>query len=145
MLLAANTNFVFNLEAVGISLGILVSLTILLGLLIQFSNRVSKLEQTIQYLKQEIIEHSGLDGHKLLVDKIISNADNIYRLEKTLDLHIQDYVNRKEYVQFVLGQINEKVQHKFQRTASTVNNIQRYLERDGSFKIRDTLTDKEEE
>lgn len=140
-LLAANNTLTLSLEAIGIMLGILVSVTILLGLLIQYANKINRIENDLRYLKQELLEHSNLDGHKVLTDKLNVCTESVRRAEQSLDLHIQDYINRKELVQFLLGQLDEKIQHKFNRTVGTINNIQKYLEKDGSYKIRDSLED----
>ncbi len=145
MILAATTNFVLNLETIGIFLGILVSISILLGLLVQFSNKINRLESNIQYLKQELIEHEALDGHKPTIDRVIVCMDNTRKVEEALNLHIQDYINRKDYVQFVLGQLDQKVGHKYNRISMVISNIQKFLERDGIYRIRDPLIDKEEE
>lgn len=123
-MLAASTNFVFSLEAVGVLLGGLVSIAILLGLLFGFVDKINRLEIKVKYLQAELAEHSSVSG-------------SINRVERALDLHLQDYTNRKESVQFLLGQLDEKIAHKFNRVASSINHIQRYLEKDGTFKIRE--------
>lgn len=142
-MLAASTNFVLNLEAVGVLLGGLVSITILLGLLIQFVDKINRLESKVKYLHTELIEHSSVEGHKQHAEQALRTADNINRVERALELHLQDYTNRKESVQFLLGQLDEKIAHKFSRVASSIDHVQKYLEEDGTFKIREPFSDAE--
>ncbi len=143
-MLAASTNFVLNLEAVGIALGILVSLTILLGLLLNFTNKINRLETKLIYLQQELTEHSNLDGHKILTEKLARSIDNFNRIEKALDLHIQDYANRGEMMQYVLGQTNEKIDHKFGRLYNSMKDMEKFLQKSGGFRIREYLSESEE-
>ena len=137
MLLAATSNFTLNLEAIGILLGILVSTTVLLGLLIQYANKINKLEHNLQYLKQELLEHSSLEGHKVLIDKLNNSNVNLSRVEKALDLHVQDYVTRKEFIHFMIGQLDQKIDHKFSRLQSSVKDTEKFLQKSAGFRVRD--------
>jgi hypothetical protein len=142
LLLAAN-NFTLNLEAIGILLGILVSVTILLGLLIQFANRINKLEHNLQYLKQEILEHSNLEGHKILIDKLGSTDFNLLRIEKAFDLHVQDYISRKEFIHFMIGQLDQKIDHKFERLNTSVKDTEKFLQKTVGFRVRSHFDDRD--
>lgn len=144
-MLAAANNFTLNLEVIGILLGILVSITILLGLLIQYANKINKLEHTVQYLKQELIEHSNLEGHKVLVDRLINSNTNLNRVEKAFDLHVQDYVNRKDFIQFMIGQLDEKIDHKFNRLQNSLKDTEKFLQKSAGFRVRDYFGDDEQE
>lgn len=144
MFAVANNNFTLSLEAVGILLGILVSTTIFLSLLIQYTNRINRLESSVQYLKQELLEHSNLDGHKILIEKLSHSAENMNRVEKALDLHIQDYINRKEFVEFIVNQLDEKINHKFGRLYSSMKDIEKFLQKGGDFRVREYLGDTED-
>ncbi|MGL4618345.1 MAG: hypothetical protein ACRCZS_04710 [Chroococcidiopsis sp.] len=137
MFLLTGNNFTLNLEAVGIMLGILVSLTILLGLLVQVANKINRLESNIAYLKQELLEHSNLDGHTVLSDRLVRITSDINRLEKAIDLHVQDYINRKEFVQFMLGQLDEKVNHKFGRLYNSMKDMEKFLQKSNGFRVRE--------
>lgn len=139
----AATNFALTLEAVAIILGVLVSLTVLLGLLVNFTNKIHFLEIKLQHLQQELIEHSNLEGHRTISDKLNDHVEYVHRIEKSLDLHIQDYINRKETVHFLLGQLDEKISHKFGRAATAIAQVQNYLEKDSTFKIRDPFSEAE--
>lgn len=145
MLFAATSNFTLNLEAIGILLGILVSITILLGLLIQYANKINKLEHNLQYLKQELLEHSNLEGHKVLVEKLSSSNANLNRVEKALDLHIQDYVNRKDFILFMINQLDEKIDHKFSRLQNSIKDAEKFLQKSAGFRVRDYFGDDDQE
>ena len=145
MFAAANNNLTLNLEAIGILLGILVSATILLGLLIQYSNKINRIETKLQYFQQELLEHSNLDGHEVLTERLTLNANNINRVEKSLDLHIQDYLTRKEVFQFMLGQLDEKINHKFGRLYNSMKDMEKFLQKSGGFRVREYLGDAEDD
>lgn len=143
-ILAAANSFTLNLEAISILLGILVSITILLGLLIQYANKINKLEHNLQYLKQEILEHSNLEGHKVLTDKLNNNNANLSRVEKALDLHVQEYINRKEFIHFMIGQLDQKIDHKFTRLQNSMKDTEKFLQKSAGFKVRDYFDDEQE-
>lgn len=140
-MLAATSSFTINLEAVGILLGILVSLTILLSVLIGYTNKINRLEIKIQHLQQELIEHSNLEGHKVLTEKLARSIDNINRVEKALDLHIQDYVNRKDITQYMLGQLDQKIEHKFSRLYNSMKDVEKFLQKSNGFRVREYSDD----
>lgn len=140
----AATNFTLSLESIGIFLGVLVSLTILLGLLVSFTNKIYNLEIKVQYLQQEILEHSNLEGHKILCDKFVRSWEYVGRIEKALDLHIQDYINRKDFIQFMLGQLDQKIEHKFGRLHSSMRDIEKFLQKSNDFRIREYLEEPKE-
>lgn len=139
--MAATTGFTLNLEVVGVLLGILVSATVLLSLLISFTNRINALQIKVQYLQQELLEHSNLEGHKVLLDRLVHSIDNVNRVEKALDLHIQDYINKKDMTQYMLGQLDQKINHKFERLYGSMRDVEKFLQKSHSFRIREYLDD----
>ncbi len=72
-------------------------------------------------------------------------SKKIRNLEKTLDLHIQEYVNRKDVMQMLLGQLDQKINHKFKRLLFYTRDLQRFLQRDTAFNIREYEEQTEEE
>lgn len=73
------------------------------------------------------------------------NAEKIRKLESRLDLHIQEYINRKDVVQMVMGQLDEKINHKFKRLLFYSREIQRFLQRNTAFQIREYEENTEQE
>lgn len=140
-MLAATSNFTINLESIAVLLGILVSLTILFGVLIGYTNRINGLEIKIQHFQQELIEHSNLEGHNILVEKLARSVENVNRVEKALDLHIQDYVNRKDFIQFMLGQLDQKIEHKFSRLYNSMKDVEKFLQKSNGFRVREFSED----
>jgi len=57
--------------------------------------------------------------------------------ENKFDVHVQDYVNRKETVQYLLGSLDQKIEHKFGRLYGEFKEMQRFLEKHFYFRIRD--------
>lgn len=140
----AVTNIALSLEAIGILLGVLVSLTILLSVLVNFTNKFHHLEIKVQYLQQEIVEHSNLEGHKVLCDKLVRNSEYISRIEKALELHIQDYLNRKDVTQYMFGQLDQKIDHKFGRLHSSMRDMEKFMQKSNDFRIREYLEEPKE-
>lgn len=140
-MLAATSNFTINLEAIGILLGVLVSLTILLGLLIGYTNKINRLELKIQHFQQELVEHSNIEGHSILTEKLARSIENTNRVEKSVDLHIQDYINRKDLVQYMLGQLDEKIEHKFSRLYNSMKDVEKFLQKSNGFRVREYFDD----
>jgi uncharacterized Ntn-hydrolase superfamily protein len=66
-----------------------------------------------------------------------SNAKKISDLERRFDLHEQEYVNRKDVIQILLGQLHEKIDHKFKRSLFYTRDIQRFLQRSTEYQIRE--------
>lgn len=56
--------------------------------------------------------------------------------ENKFDVHIQDYVNRKETVSYILGSLDQKIEHKFSRLLEDFKGMQRFLEKQFYFRIR---------
>lgn len=55
--------------------------------------------------------------------------------ETKFDVHAQDYVNRKETVQYLLGSLDSKIEHKFTRLHQEFKEMQRFLEKHFYFRI----------
>lgn len=113
-----------TLESTGIFLGILVSVSVLAGLGIKIVTSINQISLSIKQIKEDLKEHAD-------------NAKKIEQLDRKLDLHLQEYVNRKDVVQMIFGQINEKTDHKFKKLLFYVRDIQSFLQRDSDFKIRE--------
>ncbi|MHC5598254.1 MAG: hypothetical protein ACYTXC_20335 [Nostoc sp.] len=73
------------------------------------------------------------------------DAEKVRQLERTLDLHIQDYVNRKDLIQMLLGQLDQKITHKFKRLLFYTRDVQRYLQKGTDYTIREYEENTEEE
>ncbi|MDZ8096783.1 MAG: hypothetical protein RM049_07585 [Nostoc sp. DedQUE04] len=113
-----------TLESTGIFLGILVSVSVLGGVAITVISKMNRISNSITQIEKTLEEQAR-------------NAEKIREIDRTLALHIQEYVNRKDVIQMLLGQLNEKIDHKFKRVLFYTRDIQRFLQRDTDFKIRE--------
>jgi hypothetical protein len=113
-----------TLENTGIFLGILVSATVLAGVSINIISKMNRISSSIEQIEKDLKAHAA-------------NAEKIRELDKRFDLHVQEYVNRKDVVQMLLGQLDEKINHKFKRLLFYTRDIQRFLQRDTDFVIRE--------
>lgn len=58
--------------------------------------------------------------------------------ETKFDVHRQDYINHKEVVDYKLGGLNEKIEHKFTRLHTDLKDMQRFMEKRFPFRIRES-------
>lgn len=121
-----------TLESTGIFLGILVSTSVLGAVAVNIISKMNKISSSITQIEEAMKEHAR-------------NAEKIRQIEKTLDLHIQEYVNRKDVIQMLLGQLDQKINHKFKRLLFYTRDVQRFLQRDTAFQIREYEENTEQE
>ncbi|MDZ8240153.1 MAG: hypothetical protein RMZ69_23890 [Nostoc sp. ChiQUE01a] len=127
--IAANTpantpGITLTLESTGVFLGILVSVSALAGVAIRIISKMNSISASISQIEIALKEQSA-------------NAEKIRQLEKAFDLHTQEYVNRKDVVQMLLGQLDQKINHKFKRLLFYTRDVQRFLQKDTNFKMRE--------
>ncbi|MBW4425326.1 MAG: hypothetical protein KME50_12970 [Nostoc desertorum CM1-VF14] len=137
-----------SLESTGVFLGALVSLTILLGILIKIVSNFNKIANDIHDLKDDIKNHSNSEGHEKLLQQVRILQAQYNSYDKSLELHLLNFENRKEAVQFLFGQINEKIDHKSQRMETEtkelrkeIKELQGFLNKREDFVIRNRETD----
>lgn len=132
-----------GLESTGIFLGALVSATILLGLFIKMISKFNKIASDIHDLRDDIKNHATSEGHEKLLQqvRILQAQHNSY--DKALELHLQNFENRKEAVQFLFGQLNEKIDNKSARIEievkelrKEVKELQGFLHKHENFVVR---------
>ncbi|QHG15817.1 hypothetical protein [Nostoc sp. ATCC 53789] len=121
-----------TLESTGILLGILVSASLLGTMAVQLITKMNRISSSIAQIEEVMKEHAR-------------DAEKIRQIEKTLDLHIQEYVNRKDVIQMVLGQLDQKINHKFKRLLFYTRDVQRFLQKDTNFNIREYEENTQEE
>ncbi|QMS87303.1 hypothetical protein HUN01_06790 [Nostoc edaphicum CCNP1411] len=121
-----------TLESTGVFLGILVSVSALAGVAIRIISKMNSISASISQIELALKEQAN-------------NAEKIRDLDKRFDLHIQEYVNRKDVVQMVMGQLDQKINHKFKRLLFYTRDIQRFLQRDTTFNIREYEENTQEE
>ncbi len=122
---SANTPGVtLTLENTGVILGIIVSTLFIGGVAVQIISKINRISSSVTQIEEAMKEHAR-------------NAEKIRQIEKALDLHIQEYVNRKDVMQMLLGQLDQKINHKFKRLLFYTRDVQRFLQKDTAFQIRE--------
>lgn len=121
-----------TLETTGIFLGILVSASVLGAVAVNIISKMNCITISITQIEEAMQEHAR-------------DAEKIRQIEKTLDLHIQEYVNRKDIIQMLLGQLDQKINHKFKRLLFYTRDVQRFLQKDTNFNIREYEENTQEE
>lgn len=71
-------------------------------------------------------------------DLILRHKD----IHKRLDIHLQDYSNRAEMVNYMISGLDEKVNHKFNRLYSSMRDMEKYLQqKNQDFRVREDFGD----
>lgn len=119
-----------TLESTGVFLGILLSVAGLASIAIRMISKMNSISASIALIEKTLKEQS-------------ENTERIRDLDKDFALHIQEYVNRKDVVQMVLGQLDEKINHTWSKTEKLYNDqkedikeIQQFLRKQGNFTVR---------
>jgi len=119
-----------NLETTGGFLGILVSVSVLAGVVISIISKINAISFSIDKIQEALKVYA-------------SNTDKIKDLDKRLDIHLQDYVNHKDAILLERNGIRERIDHKWERTEQEFNEIrqevkeiQGYLQKRDEFKVR---------
>ncbi|UYD38975.1 hypothetical protein [Tolypothrix sp. PCC 7601] len=121
-----------DFQTVSIALSAAVSLSVLIGLIIKLVSKFDSITGDIKDLRED------LDKININLADIKTIQKDIINLDKRHDLHVQDYLNRVEAVNLITRQLNEKIDHKFGRTAASIKDIEQFLAGQGLFKIRET-------
>ncbi|MEH2065145.1 MAG: hypothetical protein V7K50_23275 [Nostoc sp.] len=129
---SSTTGITVTLESTGIFLGILVSVSVLASVAVQIISKMNKISSSITQIEEGMKEHAR-------------NAEKVRQLERTLDLHNLEYVNRKDVIQMLLGQLDQKITHKFKRLLFYTRDLQRFLQKKGDYTIREYEENTEEE
>ncbi|MEH1839870.1 MAG: hypothetical protein V7L20_14130 [Nostoc sp.] len=91
---------------------------------IKIVTSINRISFSIAQIEQDLKEHAD-------------NGKKITDLEHRLDLHIQDYVNRKDTITLLIGQTKEVMEHRTNRLYTSMKDIENYLQLQETFKIRE--------
>lgn len=123
-----NQNIKPELESAGIVLGIIVSGIAITNVAISLVSKFNKLSTIVESIQTDLQTH---------IKEVIEISERYQRIDKRLDLHIQDYLHHKELTQMLVNQLNEKIDHKFNRINNSMHHIEKFLENDGSFRPKE--------
>jgi len=73
-----------------------------------------------------------------------SSERNYLELQKRLDLHLQSYADRRDHDLYIINDLNNKIDHRFNRLREHQRNIESYLEKNGNFRTRGYFTSEHE-
>ncbi|MBN3946765.1 MAG: hypothetical protein HWQ38_09820 [Nostoc sp. NMS7] len=121
----------FSLQDAGVLVGIIGSLFVLSGVAISIITKINKIVFIVDGIQETLKLHA-------------SNAEKIKDLDKRFDIHLQDYVNYKDGNLLSHNGLEEKIDHKWQRSETEFNTIkvsikelQGFLIRTNDFKMRE--------
>lgn len=87
-----------------------------------------------QVARVERIIYQSIDAVKDLSER------NYLDLQKRLDLHLQSYADRRDHDLYIVNDLNNKIDHRFNRLREHQKDIERYLEKNGNFRTRGYFT-----
>lgn len=59
------------------------------------------------------------------------------RIEHKLDIHLTEYGEKKMFTEYLIHNLDAKIEHKFKRLANWVRQISGFLNKQSDFQIRD--------
>ena len=87
-----------------------------------------------QVARVERVIYQSIDAVKDLSER------NHLELQKRLDLHLQSYADRRDHDLYIINDLNNKIEHRFNRLREHQKDIERYLEKNGNFRVRGYFT-----
>ncbi|WP_334854222.1 hypothetical protein [Nostoc sp.] len=94
-------------------------------------------------MRDDLKSHVDNEGHEKLSQQIKVLQTESSSHDKMLAVHLMNFETRKEAVQFLFGQLNEKIDHKCERWDNElkelkidVKEVQGFLRKHESFVIR---------
>jgi len=123
---------VLNLESTATLLGVLVSACALAAIVIRIVTQFNNIANTLKEIEEDLVKHVASEGH----EKLEPRLKKLDELDKKLDLHIQDMMSRKEVVNMLANQLDQKINHNFSALAHSMKDVESYLNKQGNFRIR---------
>ena len=131
---------ILNLESTGVILAIIISACTLAGIVVKIITQFNTITNTLKEIEEDLIKHIASEGH----EKIEPKLRRIEELDKKVDLHIQDMMNRKEAVNMIANQLDQKINHKFSTLSHSMKDVESYLNKQGNFRIRQYHDERED-
>lgn len=67
--------------------------------------------------------------------------DRINQIEKRFDVHINDYERSADLTTLICNQLREAIEHKCKRLYNSMRDIEKYLQKNQNFRIREYFSD----
>lgn len=125
-----STGIIITLQSASIFLGIIISLSVIAGMFIRLITQFNNLTNAIKDLEKDLLRHATSR------EKIDIRLSQIEAIDRKIDLHIQDYIVRKESVQMHFAQINEKIESRTNQLENSIKRVESFLQREGNYKKR---------
>lgn len=111
------------------------ALTIVIGLM-TLAGAIYRLAQVEAGINGRIgkVENRLLLAIDQLRDKLV---DRFHETEKKLDVHLTEYAEKKQFVEYRINDTDKKIEHKFNRLANWIKQIADHLGKESSFQIKD--------
>lgn len=103
-----------TLEVTSVILGIIVSLLSIGGAFFKIISGFNSINSRI------LLQQKEIDDNKKILEQVEKNKMDFYALDKQFSNHIVDCSNNRDSVQMILGQLDQKIDHKAQRLESEI-------------------------
>jgi transcriptional regulator of heat shock response len=131
-----------TVESVGALLGLCMSAIALATVLIRLTSRFNDLANSVKELKEDLEEHKKQEGHEKLVQEVELIEKSLQHYDKKFDLHISDYLHNRDMTLLVTNGLEETIKHKSERFSGEIKDLQKFLQAQSNFKIRNQEGDK---
>lgn len=76
------------------------------------------------------------------IDSVNDNlSDRINQIEKRFDVHLNDYERSADLTTLICNQLREAIEHKYKRLSFSMRDIEKYLQKNQNFRIREYFSD----
>jgi hypothetical protein len=137
------TGVTVTLEGASIILTILVSASMLIGVGIKVISKFNAITADIRDLREDLNTHINAEGHEKILQQVRILQKEAAIFDKLFAVHQANYLNRTETVNMLISQLDQKINLRWERSEeeiskiiSEVKELQKYLQRQGDFKIR---------
>ncbi|MEH2322952.1 MAG: hypothetical protein V7K32_05025 [Nostoc sp.] len=96
------------------------------------------------FIGEDLSSHASAEGHAKLLEQVKILQKELKAIDKKFDIHLQDYVNYKDASLLALNGNDEKIDHKWERTENLfkeqkieIKDLQKFLQKEQNFRIRE--------
>ncbi|MBN3911099.1 MAG: hypothetical protein HWQ35_32525 [Nostoc sp. NMS1] len=136
--------FVVTLEGTSLFLGILLSTFALIGIGVKVVSKFNTITNEIRDLREDLNTHANSEGHEKLLKEVELLQKDVIAFDKRFDVHLQDYTNYKDANLLQNNNLNEKINHTWNKTEKVfiehktdIKDLQQFLQKQENFRIRE--------
>ncbi|KYC42026.1 hypothetical protein WA1_18660 [Scytonema hofmannii PCC 7110] len=127
---------VVTAESTGLVLSAVASAIAIAAVAVKLISQFNDLINSVKELREDLSEHAKQEGHEKLIERVEDLEEKVFLLDKKLDLHISDYLHNRDMTLLVTNGLEETIKHKSERFSGEIKDLQKFLQAQSNFKIR---------